>query len=125
AQSLLDQALVQADAGALVTAGLVRGMLGLADRIQTIELFEKVVRGEAGPAIESFRTLYGFGADPATVVADLLEHCHRASLAKAIGSQALVRPKDQIQRLAALGAAVSAVSLARLWQMLLRAYDEV
>jgi DNA polymerase-3 subunit gamma/tau len=125
AQSLLDQALVQAEAGAAVTAPLVRDMLGLADRAQTIELFEKCVRGEAGPAIEAFRALYGFGADPATVVADLLEHCHSATVAKTIGPQALVLPKDQVQRLAALGAAVSAVSLARLWQMLLRAYDEV
>jgi DNA polymerase III subunit gamma/tau len=125
AQSLLDQALVQAEEGAVVTAPLVRDMLGLADRAQTIDLFEKIVRGEAGPAIEAFRTLYGFGADPATVVADLLEHCHSASLAKAIGPQALVLPKEQVQRLAALGAAVSALSLSRLWQMLLRAYDEV
>ena len=59
------------------------------------------------------------------MVADLLEHCHGASLAKAIGPQALVLPKDQAQRLAAIGAAVSAASLSRLWQMLLRAYDEV
>src|ERR1700722_10541755 len=125
AQSLLDQALVQADAGALVTAALVRDMLGLADRIQTIELFEKCVRGEAGPAIEVFRTLYGFGADPATVVADLLEHCHGASLAKTIRPTARVLPKDQVQRLAAIGAAVSGPSLSRLWQMLLKAYDEV
>jgi len=125
AQSLLDQALVQTGAGDAVTAPLVRDMLGLADRAQTIELFERCVRGEAGPAIETFRTLYGFGADPATVVADLLEHCHAASLAKAIGPQALVLPKDQVQRLAAIGAAVSAQSLSRLWQMLLRAHDEV
>ena len=97
AQSLLDQALVQADAGITVTATLVRDMLGLADRIQTIELFEKCVRGEAGPAIEVFRTLYGFGADPATVVADLLEHCHGASLARAVGpTSALVLPKKQV-----------------------------
>jgi DNA polymerase-3 subunit gamma/tau len=125
AQSLLDQALVQADAGATVTATLVRDMLGLADRIQTIELFEKCVRGEAGPAIELFRTLYGFGADPATVAADLLEHCHGASLAKTIGPTALVLPKDQVAKLAAIGAAVSGPSLSRLWQMLLKAYDEV
>jgi DNA polymerase III subunit gamma/tau len=125
AQSLLDQALVQAEAGDAVTAPLVRDMLGLADRAQTIDLFEKCVRGEAGPAIEAFRTLYGFGADPATLVADLMEHCHSASLAKAIGPQALVLPKDQVQRLAALGSVVSAVSLSRLWQMLLRAFDEV
>jgi DNA polymerase-3 subunit gamma/tau len=125
AQSLLDQAMVQVEAGGQVTAPTVRDMLGLADRAQTIELFEKCVRGEAGPAIETFRTVYGFGADPATVVADLLEHCHGASLAKAIGPGALVLPKDQTQRLTAIGAAVSAASLTRLWQMLLRAYDEV
>jgi DNA polymerase-3 subunit gamma/tau len=121
----LDQALVQVEAGGQVTQPAVRDMLGLADRAQTIELFEKIVRGEAGPAIEAFRTLYAFGADPATVVADLLEHCHGASLAKAIGPQALVLPKDQAQRLAAVGAAVGGASLSRLWQMLLRAYDEV
>ena len=42
----------------------VRDMLGLADRAQTIDLFEQAVRGEAAEAIEAFRTLYGFGADP-------------------------------------------------------------
>ena len=124
-QSLLDQALVQVEAGGAVTAAAVRDMLGLADRGQSIELFEKAVRGEAGPAIETFRTLYGFGADPASVVADLLEHCHGASLAKTLGPDALALPKDQAQRLTAIGAVVSAASLSRLWQLLLRAYDEV
>ena len=50
AQSLLDQALVQAEDGQTVTAAPVRDMLGLADRGQTIELFEKAVGGEAGEA---------------------------------------------------------------------------
>src|SRR5207247_7720204 len=50
AQSMLDQAIVQADAGEAVSAAAVRDMLGLADRAQSIELFEKTVRGEAGPA---------------------------------------------------------------------------
>jgi DNA polymerase-3 subunit gamma/tau len=125
AQSMLDQAIVQAEAGQTVTAATVRDMLGLADRAQTIGLFEQVVRGEAGPAIEAFRTLYGYGADPGQVMSDLLEHCHGASVAKAIGPQALVLPKDQASRLAAVGAAVSAGTLSRIWQMLLRAHDEV
>jgi DNA polymerase-3 subunit gamma/tau len=34
-------------------------------------------------------------------------------------------PKDQVAKLAAIGAAVSGPSLSRLWQMLLKAYDEV
>ncbi|HWA63180.1 MAG TPA: DNA polymerase III subunit gamma/tau, partial [Caulobacteraceae bacterium] len=125
AQSLLDQAIVQAEAGGSVTAATVRDMLGLADRAQTIGLFEKTVRGEAGPAIEAFRTLYGYGADPVTVVLDLLEHCHGASVAKALGPDVLGLPKDQAASLASLGAALSAGSLQRLWQMLLKAHDEV
>ena len=124
-QSLLDQAIVQADEGQAVSAAIVRDMLGLADRAQTIELFERTVRGEAGPAIETFRTLYGYGADPVTVMLDLLEHCHGASVAKALGPEALAMPKEQAARLAALGASLSAGTLSRLWQMLLKAHDEV
>ncbi|MEO8812217.1 MAG: DNA polymerase III subunit gamma/tau [Caulobacteraceae bacterium] len=124
-QSMLDQALVQAEAGHVVTAASVRDMLGLADRGQTIDLFEAVLRGQAGPAIEAFRTLYGYGVDPATVMLDLLEHCHGASVAKALGPAALSLPKDQAARLAAAGAALSAGTLSRVWQLLLKAHAEV
>jgi len=125
AQSMLDQAIVQADSGQTVAAASIRDMLGLADRAQTITLFEQLMRGEAGPAIETFRTLYGFGANPDQVMLDLLDHCHGATVAKAVGPQALVLPKEQAARLAAIGAAVSAGVLSRLWQLMLKAYDEV
>ncbi|HEY1414914.1 MAG TPA: DNA polymerase III subunit gamma/tau [Caulobacteraceae bacterium] len=124
AQSLLDQALAQAEAGERVDAASVRDMLGLADRNQTIELFEKAVRGEAGPALEAWRAVYTFGADPVTVVMDMLEHCHGASVAKVLGPEALGLPKDQAARLTAIGAALSAGTLARLWQMLIKALAE-
>jgi DNA polymerase-3 subunit gamma/tau len=125
AQSMLDQAIVQAEPGQTVTAATIRDMLGLADRAQTISLFEQVMRGEAGPAIETFRTLYGYGANPDQVMLDLMDHCHGASVAKAIGPQALIMPKDQAARLAAVGAVVSAGTLSRLWQLTLKAYEEV
>jgi DNA polymerase-3 subunit gamma/tau len=125
AQSLLDQALVQAEAGRAVDAAQVRDMLGLADRGQTLALFERIARGEAGEAILAFRDLYALGVDPGAAMLDLLEHCHGASIAKTLGPEALGLPKDQAARLAALGAAISAGSLARLWQMLLKALDEV
>jgi DNA polymerase-3 subunit gamma/tau len=125
ALSLLDQAMVQAERGQVVSAEVVRDMLGLADRAATIGLFEQVVRGETGPALESFRSLWGFGADPAQVMLDLLEHCHGASISKAIGPDALTLPKDQASRLAGVGAQASAGTLARLWQMLMKAHAEV
>ena len=123
--SLLDQALVQAEAGQIVKADVVRDMLGLADRAQTIALLESVLSGKIAEALEQFRALYGFGADPAQVASDLLEHVHGATIARTLGPAATRLPNDQAARLAALGAQVSAGTLARVWQMLLKAYDEV
>ena len=123
--SLLDQALVQGERGQTVQAATVRDMLGLADRSQTIALFESIMAGRTPEALESFRTLYGYGADPVQVTNDLLEHCHAASVAKMLGPQATRLPNDQAQKLAALGAAIPAGTLSRTWQMLLKALDEV
>ncbi|MFN4288132.1 MAG: DNA polymerase III subunit gamma/tau [Brevundimonas sp.] len=123
--SLLDQALVQGGRGEIVRAEVVRDMLGLADRTQTIALFEAILSGETPRALELYRTLYGFGADPVQVVSDLLEHAHASALAKTLGPEATRLPADQASRLAALGAAASAGTLSRLWQMLLKAHDEV
>jgi len=123
--SLLDQALVQAEGGQMVRAELVRDMLGLADRTQTIALFESLMGGRTPEALEAFRQLYGFGADPVQVVNDLLEHCHAASVSKMLGPAATRLPNDQAQRLAALGASISAGSLSRVWSMLLKAHEEV
>ena len=123
--SLLDQALVQAESGATVQTATVRDMLGLADRTQTIALFESIMAGRTAEALENFRTLYGYGADPVQVANDLLEHCHAASVAKMLGPNATRLPNDQAQKLTALGAAISAGTLSRTWQMLLKALDEV
>lgn len=123
--SLLDQALVQAERGAVVETATVRDMLGLADRTQTIALFEQTMAGKTADALTTFRTLYGYGADPVQVANDLLEHCHAASVAKMLGPNATRLPGDQAQKLAALGAAISAGTLSRTWQMLLKALDEV
>jgi DNA polymerase-3 subunit gamma/tau len=123
--SLLDQALVQAEAGQIVKADVVRDMLGLADRAHTIALLESVLSGKIAEALEQFRALYGFGADPAQVASDLLEHVHGATVARTLGPAATRLPNDQAARLAALGAQVPAGTLARVWQMLLKAYDEV
>ena len=129
AQSMLDQAIVQAEPGQTVTAVTIRDMLGLADRAQTISLFEQLMRGEgrATAIRRPSRTLYWLhGAETLDqVMLDLLDHCHGASVAKMIGPQALVMPKDQSARLAAVGAAISAGTLSRLWQLTLKAYEEV
>ena len=124
-QSLLDQAIVQAERGETVSTAVVRDMLGLADRSQTIALFEDLMGGKARDAIEAFRTLYGFGADPVQVMLDLLEHAHGASVARILGPEALGLPSEQAARLTAIGVQASPAILSRLWQMLLKAHEEV
>lgn len=123
--SLLDQALVQGERGETVKTDIVRDMLGLADRSQTIALFEQIMGGRTPEALETFRTLYGYGADPIQVTNDLLEHCHAASVAKMLGPNATRLPADQAKTLAAMGAAISAGTLSRTWQMLLKGLEEV
>ncbi|MFN3229638.1 MAG: DNA polymerase III subunit gamma/tau, partial [Asticcacaulis sp.] len=123
--SLLDQALVQVERGQSVPTAIVRDMLGLADRAATIALFEHTMAGRTGEAIEAFRTLYGFGADPVQVMGDLMEHCHMASVAKVLGPDATRLPQDQAAQLTALGATLSAGTLSRVWSMLLKAFEEV
>ncbi len=124
-QSLLDQAIVQAERGEIVSTAVVRDMLGLADRSQTIALFEHVMGGRTREAIEAFRTLYGFGADPVQVMLDLLEHVHGSSVARMLGPEALGLPSEQAARLTAIGAQASPAILSRQWQMLLKAHEEV
>src|SRR4029079_5989380 len=66
--SLLDQAI--AHAAGLVRADAVRQMLGLADRVRIVDLFEHLMKGDAAAALQELRAQYDIGADPAVVLAD-------------------------------------------------------
>ena len=74
ALSLLDQAI--AHAGGEVRAEPVRAMLGLADRGQVFDLYEQVMRGEVGAALALLGAQYEAGADPLSVLADMLDITH-------------------------------------------------
>ncbi|MGF1462569.1 MAG: DNA polymerase III subunit gamma/tau [Maricaulaceae bacterium] len=126
ALSILDQAIVQADPGAEVSAGDIRDMLGLADRARTLDLFEFAAQGDAASAIIELGEQYARGGDPAVVFRDLLDHCHETTRARILGATAdLSDYADEAPRLRALGAALGPANLSRLWQMLLKAHQEV
>ncbi len=122
--SLLDQALVQKP-GATVTAADVREMLGLADRGRVLDLFEAVARGDARTAITEVRGQYDSGADPALILRDLLDIGHEAARAQSLGSEArIIGGADWVARVRALAGQLSPAQLSRLWQMLLKAFEE-
>lgn len=125
--SLLDQAIVQSGlSGDEVSAEQVRTMLGLADRVRLIDLFEHAMRGDAKASLIAMRAQYDDGAAPEVVMGDLLDICHEVSRAQTLGEDAAFDfAPDQIARLRGLGETFSAGQLTRAWQILMAAHGEV
>lgn len=125
--SLLDQAIVQSGlSGDEVSAEQVRSMLGLADRVRLIDLFEHAMRGDAKASLMAMRGQYDDGAAPDVVMGDLLDICHEVSRAQTLGEDAAFDfAPDQIERLRGLGETFSAGQLTRAWQILMSAHSEV
>ena len=125
AMSLLDQAISH---GAGETgADQVRAMLGLADRGRVMDLFEMIMRGEAAAALMELGAQYSDGADPMAVLRDLAELTHWVSVIQITPDAAedpTVSP-DERARGQAFAAGLQMRSLTRMWQMLLKALEEV
>ncbi len=125
ATSLLDQA-ISHGAGE-TTAEQVRAMLGLADRGRVLDLFEMILKGDAAGALGELAAQYADGADPLAVLRDLAEITHWISVVK-ITPEAAEDPTigpDERARGQALAERLAMRILARMWQMLLKALEEV
>ncbi len=125
ALSLLDQAI--AHGAGETTADQVRAMLGLADRGRVLDLFDLVMQGNAEAALAELSSQYADGADPMAVLRDLAEITHWISVVKITPDAAddpttapdeRMRGLDMAQRLPMR-------ALSRMWQMLLKALEEV
>jgi DNA polymerase III subunit gamma/tau len=122
--SLLDQAIVQ-DTGSGVGADDVRDMLGLADRTRTLDLLAAILKGDAKTAILSFNEQYQRGAEPTLVLRDVLDLTHEVARGEALGAAWQPHgPSDQVAQMKGFAAASSPAALSRLWQMLLRGFEE-
>jgi DNA polymerase III subunit gamma/tau len=137
ALSLLDQAI--AHAGAEIGAGQrknaagpvraedVRQMLGLADRVRVVDLFEALMKGDTAAALNELRAQYDIGADPAVVLSDLAEFTHfvtRVKVVPAVADDVSLSEAERV-RGRAFAAQLSMRVLSRVWQMLLKGVSEV
>ena len=125
AQSLLDQAIEPG--GGETSAPQVRAMLGLADRGRVLDLFDLIMAGDAAGALGELSGQYADGADPLAVLRDLAEVTHWISVAR-ITPEAVddpTVPPDERVRGRAMAEALSIRALTRMWQMLLKALEEV
>ncbi len=125
ATSLLDQAISH---GAGETgADQVRAMLGLADRGRVLDLFDLILKGDAAGALTELGAQYSDGADPLAVLRDLAEITHWTSVIK-ITPEAADDPTigpDERARGLQMAEALPMRVLTRMWQMLLKALEEV
>ncbi|MGV6803037.1 MAG: DNA polymerase III subunit gamma/tau [Ruegeria sp.] len=125
ATSLLDQA-ISHGAGE-TTADQVRAMLGLADRGRVLDLMDMILRGDAAGALTELGGQYAEGADPLAVLRDLAEITHWVSVVKITPDAAedpTVSP-DERTRGQQMAEALPMRVLTRMWQMLLKALEEV
>ncbi|MDE3122572.1 MAG: DNA polymerase III subunit gamma/tau, partial [Paracoccaceae bacterium] len=125
AMSLMDQA-ISHGAGE-TTADQVRAMLGLADRGRTLDLFELILRGDAAGALSELSAQYANGADPMAVLRDLAEITHWVSVIKITPEAAEdpTVPPDERARGLGMAERLQMRVLTRMWQMLLKALEEV
>jgi len=125
ATSLLDQA-ISHGAGE-TSADQVRAMLGLADRGRVLDLIDMILRGDAAGALTELGAQYAEGADPLAVLRDLAEITHWVSVVKITPDAAedpTVSP-DERARGQQMAEALPMRVLTRMWQMLLKALEEV
>ncbi|PPB82198.1 DNA polymerase-3 subunit gamma/tau [Albidovulum inexpectatum] len=125
ATSLLDQA-ISHGAGE-TTADQVRAMLGLADRGRVLDLFDLILKGDAAGALNELGAQYADGADPLAVLRDLAEITHWVSVIKVSPEAAddpTVSPDERARGLA-MAESLPMRVLTRMWQMLLKALEEV
>ncbi|WP_417270921.1 DNA polymerase III subunit gamma/tau [Celeribacter sp.] len=125
ALSLLDQA-ISHGAGE-TTVDQVRAMLGLADRGRVLDLFDMIMAGDAAAALEELSGQYADGADPLAVLRDLADITHWVSVIKITPNAAddpTISPDERARGLA-LSEKLPMRVLSRMWQMLLKALEEV
>lgn len=125
ATSLLDQA-ISHGAGE-TSADQVRAMLGLADRGRVLDLIDMILRGDAAAALTELGAQYAEGADPLAVLRDLAEITHWVSVVKITPDAAedpTISP-DERTRGSQMAEALPMRVLTRMWQMLLKALEEV
>jgi DNA polymerase-3 subunit gamma/tau len=133
--SLFDQAIAHAgaeSAGQSKNAGPVRAedvrqMLGLADRVRIVDLFEALMKGDAAAALKELREQYEIGADPAVVLSDLAEFTHfvtRVKVVPAVADDVSLSEAERTRGRAFAGQ-LSMRVLSRAWQMLLKGVAEV
>ncbi len=102
-------------------------MLGFGDRQKLLDLFERVMGGDAGGVLDGFRELFALGAEPVAVIEDLLEIAHWVSCLEVDrdATSIFAGTPETVAAGRRLAERLDLAVLARAWQVLLKGVDEV
>ena len=125
AVSLLDQAI--SIGSGRIDDHQVREMMGMADRLRILDLFDMIMKGDAKGALGELTSQYRDGADPVAVLRELAEITHWVSVVKHFPEAAddPTAGSEFRTRAEAMAKALPTRITARAWQMLLASLDEI
>jgi len=126
-QSILDQAIAHADMGddGRVTAAQIRDMLGLSDRGAVRRLFAKLLEGDSAALLDAIAEQYKIGVEPLSLMNGLLSLSHQVTLFKVGRASDPTLSEEARQQFSDWSEQLSYPVLHRLWQLLLKGYQEV
>jgi DNA polymerase-3 subunit gamma/tau len=128
--SLLDQAMTYGtspEGGINVTAVHVRQMLGLSDQGALFDFFQALMEGNCLLSLEKARSFYQEGADPVRFLEDLMDLTHWLHCVKinpTLAQNVTLTPEKREKGLS-LSETLSVPTLTRLWQLLLKGFEEI
>ena len=124
-ESLLDQAISLG--GGKVRTDVVKNMIGLADRNQVFELFENLASGKVDKVINNLQEQYKNGANPMTLLQDMINITHMLAKARIIPSSVNDASLTENERdfCTKMAPAVSIAVLSKIWQMLIKGIGEL
>lgn len=123
--SLLDQAMTHGSSA--ITSVQVREMLGLSDQGLLLDLFDCMMSGDIKTSLEKLRYFYGEGADPVRLLEDLLDLTHWLHCIKINPdlNQDITLSEERRKKGSELAGGLSIPTLTRVWQILLKGFEEI
>ena len=123
--SLLDQA-ISLGAGT-VKADIVKNMIGLADVTQTFDLFENLINGDTKQVIITLQEQYRNGADPLSLLKDLISLTHLIAKVKLVPSFINDNSVSEAEKefCAKVKDKISIAILSKIWQMMMKGISEL
>jgi len=126
--SLLDRALVTQNIEEKeIDEGIVRRMLGIADRSKILNLLSFIFQGEQKKSLTQLKEMINEGIEPTNFLNDLLEIIYFIQQKKSIGNfdSDLSIPESEQEIIGKISNNINTPTLIIFWQLILKALDEL